>query len=749
MGNPKFRGSENSQLPIPYSLFPITNSLFPIPHSLFPINKMKAILDPGELNVIARFIRSGDVVFDVGAYIGQWTDEVLKQSGGNLQIHSFEPHLQTYQKLVGNLAPAINFGQAFPNNFGLSNSEEIKTLYDYQDSRFLNTLYRRNYEDEKLFNMGNPLEFPILVTTLDAYCQRWQIQRVNFLKIDVEGNELNVLKGASKMLLSGKIDYLQFEYGSTFQDAGISLQAVFEFLQQYRYSLFKISPSGLDWLPVFLPEYEDWQWSNFLAVNERFLSGVLGEFPQMLDLAKLCGENSIQPRGVIHIGAYEGEEIYKYREMGIKKVLFVEANPEVFHRLQEKTAGIPEVMVANYAVCDRDGAITLHVAANEQSSSILSANNHSDQSVYTREISQVTVEAKTLDNLLAELQLSPEDFNLLNIDIQGAELLALRGASNALKFVEGINIEVNYEEIYQGCPLIDDIDEFLEKVGFQRVATTTPYHPSWGDAFYVKKPTIAMSTLGKNGGFANQLFQYGFLKTYAKEHNLRVETPEWLGQEIFGLEDPPMGRFLPVVPENIESDLSASWIANSTVALKNVDFWGFFQYHTAYYAKHREYWRSLFQPIEEIEAKMQGAWQGLKAKGKTVVAIHLRLGDYFYLCPHWIAPWEWYGEWLRGFWETLEEPILYLASDEVKKVWKYFAEYRPITARDLGVELPGMEFYRDFYVLSHADALGISNSTFSFAAAMLNRRAKFFFRPHFPSQKLIPFDPWNSRPLFR
>ncbi|MDY6806539.1 MAG: FkbM family methyltransferase [Cyanobacteriota bacterium] len=711
---------------------------------------MKVTLDAGELNVIARFIRSGDVVFDVGAYIGQWTDEVFKQCrGDSLWMHSFEPHPQIYQKLVANLAQPISLGRVFPNNFALSNSEEIKTLYDYQDCRFLNTLYRRNWEDEKNNKMGTPQQFPILVTTLDAYCQRWEIQRINFLKIDVEGSELDVLKGATKMLAAGKIDYLQFEYGNTFKDAGISLKAVFQFLQQYRYSLFKILPNKLDYQQEFLHPSEDWQWSNFLAVNERFLSGVLGEFPQMFDLAKLCRENSIQPRGVIHIGAYEGEEIQAYREMGIEKVLFVEANPEVFDRLQEKMAAMPEVRVANYAICDRSGSVELHVAANEQSSSILSANNQSEQNVYTREISKVTVEAKTLDNLLAELNLSPEDFNLLNIDIQGAELLALRGASNALQFVEGINIEVNYEEIYRGCPLIEDIDEFLEKAGFERVATTTPYDPSWGDAFYAKKPTIAMSTLSKNGGFANQLFQYGFLKIYAKEHNLRVETPEWIGREIFGLDDPPIGRSLRAVGENIESDLSASEIVNAPEALKNVDFWGFFQYHTAYYARHKEYWRSLFEPVGEIEAKMQTAWEGLAAKGKTVVAIHLRLGDYFYLCPHWIAPWEWYAEWLRGFWDTLEEPILYLASDEAEKVWEYFAEYRPVTARDLGVDLPGAEFYRDFYALSRADAVGISNSTFSFAASMLNRRAKYFFRPHFPSQKLIAFDPWNAPPLFR
>lgn len=258
-----------------------------------------------------------------------------------------------------------------------------------------------------------------------------------------------------------------------------------------------------------------------------------------------------------------------------------------------------------------------------------------------------------------------------------------------------------------------------------------------------------MSTLGKNGGFANQLFQYGFLKTYARDRHLRVETPEWIGQKLFGLDDPPIGRSRPTISENPESNLATSKILNSPQPLKNVDFLGFFQYHTAYYAKHQQYWRSLFQPVGEIEVKMQIAYERLKAKGKTIVALHLRLGDYFYTYPHWIAPWEWYREWLRGFWETLEEPVLYLASDDVEKVRGYFTPYQPITAQDLGVQLPEAAFYPDFYVLSHGDAVAIANSTFSFAASMLNQQAKFFFRPHFPSQKLIPFDPWNSPPLLR
>ena len=659
-----------------------------------------------ELSIIARFIHSGELVFDVGADVGQWTNEVLKHNQSDrLQIHCFEPHPPSYQKLIRNLAPAIGIGQVIAHNFIPSN--------------------------------------------LDAYCQTWQIKRIDFLNLNVETNRWEICQGANSMFRSGKIDYLQLRAYPGCKDADQSLNWIWELLQRDRYSLFKIPPNGLAHQPEAVTTPDNKKGSTFLAVNERFVSKVLGEFPQMLDLAKLCQQYAIQPRGIIHIGAYEGEEIRTYREMGIANVLFIEANPQVFARLQQKMAGFPGVQVANYALCDRAGWVDLHIAAHEQSSSILSPNPHSNQTVYTREISSIQVEAKTLDTLLAELQLIPEDYNLLNLDIQGAELLALQGATQTLQGIDGINLEVNYEEIYQGCPLIDEIDNFLEQAGFQRVATTTPYDPAWGDAFYVRKPTISMSTLGNNGGFANQLFQYSFLKTYAQKHDLRVETPEWIGQRLFGLNDPPISRSRPLIVENIESDLATSEIINAPEALSNVDFWGFFQYHTSYYAPYQAELRSLFQPLPEIEAKLLSAWEHLQTQGKTLIAIHIRLGDYFALCPHWIAPWEWYQEWLRGFWDTLENPVLYLASDEVEKVREYFAPYHPLTAQDLEVQLPGAEFYPDFYLLSHADAIAIANSTFSFAASMLNTRAKFCFRPHFPSRKLIPFDPWNSPPLFR
>ena len=700
-----------------------------------------------ELKIIENFIASGNVVFDIGANIGSWTNQVLNICP-DVQIHLFEPAPPIYQTLIQNLAEPIKSGQLVLNNLAIAHQPEIREFYYYEKSSGWSTFHRR-FEIEKQYNIQSPQPFQVLTATLDDYVQTRGIKRINFLKIDTEGGELEVLRGATNLLQKGKVDYIQFEYGGTFVDANITLKQVFDLLQKFRYTIFKILPAALQPLPQFSPEYENYEYSNFLAVNERFTALIFSEAPKLLDLQQLCVKHSVVPRGIIHIGAHEGKEIATYQMMGVERVLFVEANPAVFERLQTNMAGFLNVLAVNCAISNINGTSTLHVTSMDQSSSILPLKEHQKIYPQIKEVERVVVESRTLDTLLEELQVNPADFNILNIDIQGAELLALQGATNLLKHIEAINTEVNYEELYEGCALIDQIDDFLETCGFDRTATATPYHPSWGDAFYVKKPVIAMSTLGRNGRFANQIFQYAFLAIYAKEHSLRVETPAWIGQYLFGCNDSPISQELPVVSEETNNLLEAR-IPHAKETFKNVDFWGYFQYHTKYYAAHKEYFRSLFKPVPAIATKMKEALDCLRsrARGKTIVGLHLRRGDYGY-SDFFIAPSEWYREWLKGLWETLDEPILFIASDEPEKVLSDFEEYNPITTKDLGLELAQAEFYPDFYLLSQCDIVAISNSSFSFAACMLNETGKSFFRPHLSAEKLIPFDPWNSEPMLR
>lgn len=262
---------------------------------------------------------------------------------------------------------------------------------------------------------------------------------------------------------------------------------------------------------------------------------------------------------------------------------------------------------------------------------------------------------------------------------------------------------------------------------------------------------ITMSTLGKNGRFGNQLFQYAFLKIYALQHHLRVETPAWIGQYLFGHQDPPISRQLPIVRQ-ITYRLDRDPIPNAPVPFRDVDFVGYFQYHTQYYAPYKEYFRSLFQPVPAIQRPMGEVLARLRSKGKTLVGLHLRRGDYGTYGPHsnfFVAPSSLYIDWLKGLWNRLEDPVLFIASDEPEKVIGDFADFQPVTSANLQAYLPQASFYPDFYLLSHCDLVAISNSSFSFAACMLNERGRLFVRPYPQGKELIPFDPWWSEVLIR
>ena len=92
---------------------------------------------------------------------------------------------------------------------------------------------------------------------------------------------------------------------------------------------------------------------------------------------------------------------------------------------------------------------------------------------------------KKIDTFFEEEDFSPYDYNFLNLDIQGAELLALKGMKNSLEKINYIYTEVNSAEVYKKCAQIEELDEYLSEFGFKRVETKmTPYE--WGDAFYIR-----------------------------------------------------------------------------------------------------------------------------------------------------------------------------------------------------------------------------------------------------------------------
>jgi FkbM family methyltransferase len=473
---------------------------------------------------------------------------------------------------------------------------------------------------------------------------------------------------------------------------------------------------------------------------------------EMLDIAALLRKNGITPRGVIHVGAHQAGELDDYLRMGFTKILYVEANPALIQGLLAKAqAHSGKVIVVHAAASDVDGTVRLRVTSMDQSSSILPLAKHKDIYPSIREVSQVEVRSRSLDTLLAEECLRAEDFNFLNLDIQGAELMALRGASGLLGKIEAVNTEVNLQELYEGAAMLGELEKFMAKLGFNRAAMVTPWHPSWGDAFYVRKPVVMMTTFGTNGRLANQMFQYIFLHLVARRQGALVQVPRWAGCELFGCDDPEPLLSLPEWHESSDGPngraalLDCDWVRHfreKDPAFVSTDYWGYFMGHSRDLAPDREFIRGLFrfQPafIESAGRRLAK----LRAHRRRILAVHLRGGDYgdgyFFR-----APCAWYEAWLRQSGMDPADWVVYIRSETPGEYRGRFDGFKTADASDLGAT-GSLATYLDFYVMSQADKVLTANSSVSFMAAMLNENATAFLRPCAEKECLVPFDPWDA-----
>lgn len=191
-----------------------------------------------------------------------------------------------------------------------------------------------------------------------------------------------------------------------------------------------------------------------------------------------------RPRGIIHIGAHLMEEKSDYLSQGLDNTIWIEANPIISRIISPKKS--PNELVFNFAISDIDNElIKLNVTNNGQSSSILELDLHKihHPDIHVNKILKVMT--KRMDTLISENNIDLSKYDFLNIDIQGAELLALKGFGDLLNSIKYIYTEINTNSLYTGCALVSEIDEYLEKFGFKRVETKMTEF-EWGDAFYVK-----------------------------------------------------------------------------------------------------------------------------------------------------------------------------------------------------------------------------------------------------------------------
>ncbi|MGB3618010.1 MAG: FkbM family methyltransferase [Catalinimonas sp.] len=221
--------------------------------------------DTGELWAVklvrTRFQREASItVFDVGANKGFYAATLSDLFGSQAQIHSFEPSRATYEQLLRNTHGRTN---VLANHFGLSDEQHTQLLYTNTEGSGLASVYQRNLEH---YDIAMAQTEEVRLTTIDDYCTEHAVERIHFLKLDVEGHELSVLKGAEGLLAAGRVDVIQFEFGGCNIDSKTYFRDFYHLLRG-DFRIYRILRKGLREIRAYGETNEIFANANYLAIR--------------------------------------------------------------------------------------------------------------------------------------------------------------------------------------------------------------------------------------------------------------------------------------------------------------------------------------------------------------------------------------------------------------------------------------------------------------------------------------------------
>jgi len=196
--------------------------------------------------------KQAPVVLDVGANIGKWSNSIHEINKG-ARIFAFEPHPKNYTRLVEHVGD-----KASPFNLAVGDERSTLELFDYEanDGSSHASLYREVISD---IHGSNCVSHSVEVIRLDDFLDEHGIEEVDLLKIDTEGNELQVLRGAERHLKKRCIKAIQFEFNEMNIVSKASFKDFWNMLAA-QYNLYRLLPGGgalkiKSYSPVFCEIY--------------------------------------------------------------------------------------------------------------------------------------------------------------------------------------------------------------------------------------------------------------------------------------------------------------------------------------------------------------------------------------------------------------------------------------------------------------------------------------------------------------
>lgn len=183
-----------------------------------------------EIDYISQYLKSGNVFVDIGANIGLFSLNASKIVGDKGKVISFEAFSSNYRQFKNNIE-INNFKNIISENKAISNQNStVEILYNEGDHNIgMASSFLKNFTSKEIVES----------ITLDDYASNNSIEKIDLIKIDIEGGEYNAILGMTKILSDSKPQVLIEINHQTLQDSGRTEKEIIDLFNQFNYRIIK------------------------------------------------------------------------------------------------------------------------------------------------------------------------------------------------------------------------------------------------------------------------------------------------------------------------------------------------------------------------------------------------------------------------------------------------------------------------------------------------------------------------------
>lgn len=233
--------------------------------NLFSISQGRGFENPiDECKIVIKFAKKNNInlknIFDIGSFHGDYTNELIKKYPKS-NYYLFEPDHDNFLFIKKRFSKMSNINIF---NVAISNEDSIGVLFSYGKGSLQGSLINQNFSH---LNIENNIKQTVKLNKIETLIKEFKIDFIDLCKIDIEGNEMNALLGASTLI--NKIKIIQFEFGPASIDAKIFFKDIYNFFLKNKFDIYRITPSKLVRIKNYNEQLEYFRVSNFIAVNKN------------------------------------------------------------------------------------------------------------------------------------------------------------------------------------------------------------------------------------------------------------------------------------------------------------------------------------------------------------------------------------------------------------------------------------------------------------------------------------------------